>query len=170
MRPKITAICINKDFLLLNSVAAKPDRNNGKPRMEGINDVKDWLWLIMLTNTPNSIKSSPIIKVVLSAFWPKNLNSLFSITYAFSKYIQIYEPKLVTIVWIKNNIIYYYFEIPKNITFIATQPTCHEPDYPLSEKIISAYIEDGTIETGGIAKGIDDIEANDILALRDALE
>jgi hypothetical protein len=34
----------------------------------------------------------------------------------------------------------------------------------------SAHIEDGTIETGRIAKGIDDIEANDILALRDALE
>ena len=68
MRPKITAICINKDFLLLNSMAAKPDRNNGKPRMDGMNDVKDWLWLIMLTNTPNSIKSSPITKVVLSAF------------------------------------------------------------------------------------------------------
>ena len=68
------------------------------------------------------------------------------------------------------NIIYYYFEIPENFTFIATQPSCHEPDYPLSEKIISAYIENGTIETGRIAKGIDDIEANDILALRDALE
>jgi hypothetical protein len=90
MRPKITAICINKDFLLLNRVAAKPDRNNGKPRMEGMNDVKDWLWLIMLTNTPNSIKSSPITKVVLSAFCPKNLNSVFSITCAFSNYIQIY--------------------------------------------------------------------------------
>ena len=53
---------------------------------------------------------------------------------------------------------------------MATQPTCHEPDYPLSKKIISADIENGTIETGRIAKGIDDIEANDILALRVALE
>jgi hypothetical protein len=68
MRPKITAICINKDFLLLNSMAAKPDRTNGKPRMEGMNEVKDWLSLIMLTNTPYSIKSRPITKVALSAF------------------------------------------------------------------------------------------------------
>ena len=124
----------------------------------------------MLTNTPNSIKSSPIIKVVLSAFWPKNLNSLFSIIYAFSNYIQIYEPKLFTTVWIQNKIIYYYFEIPENITLIATEPACHEPDCPPVEKIISAHIEDGTIETWRIAKGIDYIEANDFLALRDPLE
>ena len=124
----------------------------------------------MLTNTPNSIKSSPIIKVVLSAFWPKNLNSLFSIIYAFSNYIQIYEPKLFTTVWIQNKIIYYYFEIPENITLIATEPTCHESDCPPVEKVITAHKEDGTIETWRIAKRIDDIEANDILTVRDALE
>ena len=108
--------------------------------------------------------------VALSAFCPKNLNSVFSITCAFSNYIQIYEPKLVTIVWIKNNIIYYYFEIPENITFIATQPTCHEPDCLPVEKVITAHIEDATIETWRIAKRIDDIEANDILTLQDALQ
>ena len=40
----MTAICINKDFLLLNSRAAEPDKSSGKPRMDGISEVKDSLW------------------------------------------------------------------------------------------------------------------------------
>jgi|TARA_B100000902_G_scaffold99694_1_gene102109 hypothetical protein len=66
-RPKMTAICINKDFLLLNSRAAEPDKSSGKPRMDGISEVKDRLSLIMLTKIPKSTKNKPITKVIFSA-------------------------------------------------------------------------------------------------------
>jgi hypothetical protein len=66
-RPKMTAICINKDFLLLNSKAAEPDKSSGKPRMDGISEVKDRLSLIMLTKIPKSTKNKPITTVIFSA-------------------------------------------------------------------------------------------------------
>jgi hypothetical protein len=66
-RPKTTAICINKDFLLLNSRAAEPDKSSGKPRMDGISEVKDRLSLIMLTKIPKNTKNKPITTVIFSA-------------------------------------------------------------------------------------------------------
>jgi len=73
--PNITAMCINKDRLFINKIANSPHKSNGRPRKEGIYDVKDWLSLIPLTNMPQITKIIPIITVILSALCPKNVNS-----------------------------------------------------------------------------------------------
>lgn len=62
------------------------------------------------------------------------------------------------------------FKIPETTTLAVAELNCHEPDCPPAETVITAHKEDGTIETWRIAKRIDDIEARDILALRDTLE
>ena len=74
--PNITAMCINKDRLFINKIANSPHKSNGKPRKEGIYDVKDWLSLIPLTNMPQITKIIPITAVIFSALCPKNVNSL----------------------------------------------------------------------------------------------
>ena len=75
MSPNITAMCINKDLLFINNIANSPHTSKGRPRKEGIYDVKDWLSLIPLTNMPQITKIIPIITVILSALCPKNVNS-----------------------------------------------------------------------------------------------
>ena len=62
------------------------------------------------------------------------------------------------------------FRIPETTTLAVAELNCYELDCPPVETVITGHKEDGTIETWRIAKRIDDIEARDILALRDALE
>ena len=64
--PNITAMCINRDFLLSNTIDKSPHKNSGRPRKEGINEVKDWLSLIKLTNIPQISKIIPITAVIFS--------------------------------------------------------------------------------------------------------
>ena len=74
--PNITAMCIKRDLLFINNKANSPHKTNGRPRKEGIYDVKDWLSLIPLTNMPQITKITPITAVIFSALCPKNVNSL----------------------------------------------------------------------------------------------
>tara|TARA_X000000368_G_C22860864_1_gene636425 strand:- start:83 stop:355 length:273 start_codon:yes stop_codon:yes gene_type:complete len=69
-------MCINRDFLLSNTIDKSPHKNSGRPRKEGINEVKDWLSLIKLTNIPQISKIIPITAVIFSAVCPETVNSL----------------------------------------------------------------------------------------------
>lgn len=74
--PNITAMCINRDLLFSNKIANSPHKNNGRPRREGMYEVKDWLSLTELTNMPQTSNIIPITAVIFSALCPKNVNSL----------------------------------------------------------------------------------------------
>tara|TARA_B100000989_G_scaffold276924_1_gene237511 strand:- start:121 stop:498 length:378 start_codon:yes stop_codon:yes gene_type:complete len=74
--PNITAMCINRDLLFSNNIANSPHKNNGRPRREGMYEVKDWLSLTELTNMPQTSNIIPITAVIFSALCPKNVNSL----------------------------------------------------------------------------------------------
>ena len=58
-KPNVTTICINNFFLLGNLTAKKENNNIGKPKIDGINDVRELLPLIKLTATPQIIKNIP---------------------------------------------------------------------------------------------------------------
>ena len=61
------------------------------------------------------------------------------------------------------------FKIPETTTLAVAELNCQEPDCPPVETLITAHKEDGTLETWRIGKRIDDIEAQDILTLKDDL-
>ena len=62
-----------------------------------------------------------------------------------------------------------FFKIPETTTLSVAELNCQEPDCPPVETLITAHKEDGTLETWRIGKRIDDIEAQDILTLKDDL-
>ena len=74
--PNITAMCINRDLFFSNNIANSPHKNNGRPRREGMYEVKDWLSLTKLTNMPQTSNMIPITAVIFSALCPTNVNSL----------------------------------------------------------------------------------------------
>ena len=59
IKPNDTTICINSFFLLGNLTVKKENNNIGKPKIDGINDVRELLPLIKLTATPQIIKNIP---------------------------------------------------------------------------------------------------------------
>jgi len=59
IKPNDTTICINSFFLLGNLIVKKEKNNIGKPKIDGINDVRELLPLIKLTATPQIIKNIP---------------------------------------------------------------------------------------------------------------
>ena len=61
------------------------------------------------------------------------------------------------------------FKIPETTILAVAELNCQEPDCPPVETLITALKEDGTLETWRIGKRIDDIEAQDILTLKDDL-
>ena len=61
------------------------------------------------------------------------------------------------------------FKIPETTTLAVAELNYQEPDCPPVETLITAHKEDGTLETWRIGKRIDDIEAQDILTLKDDL-
>ena len=59
IKPKKTTICINSFFLLENLIDKFEKIKIGNPIKDGINDVRELLPLIKLTNTPQKIKKEP---------------------------------------------------------------------------------------------------------------
>ena len=88
INPNKTTKCIKNFFLPVNLVDKYEKTNIGKPRIDGIYEVKDWLLLKKLTAKPHRIKSIPYKIDKFSIFKPNALNSMFSTLLLFIIYFK----------------------------------------------------------------------------------
>tara|TARA_B100000795_G_scaffold61792_1_gene41468 strand:+ start:207 stop:560 length:354 start_codon:yes stop_codon:yes gene_type:complete len=59
IKPNVTTICINSFFLFGNLIVKKENNSIGRPKTDGMNDVRELLPLIELTATPQIIRNIP---------------------------------------------------------------------------------------------------------------
>ena len=59
-KPKVTTMCMNSFFFSLNLTVKTANNRIGKPKKDGINEVKESLLLIKLIDTPQIIKKKTI--------------------------------------------------------------------------------------------------------------